>query len=83
MGKGQKSTNSLFLCANQPGSEEQFLVPAVVYQCEHGHSAVVKLGPGHGRPQAKNIEALTPNYPPKTFPAIKDQFMVCNKWYCM
>ena len=59
-------------------------LPAVVRRCEHGHQVVVKLDLGHGRPQAgKNIDALTPNCPPKAFPAIKDQFMVCNKWHCM
>lgn len=31
----------------------------------------------------KHIQALTPNCPPQTFPAIKDQFMVSNKWYHM
>lgn len=31
----------------------------------------------------RNIKALTPNCSLKTFPAIKDQFMVCNKWHCM
>lgn len=78
-GQRSKSTNYPFVLKIRESSHNSSSLCAVVYQSKH-----VKLASGHGRPQAeKNIQALTPNCPPKTFPAIKDQFMVYNKWYCM